>query len=177
MFFLEVQQWTFQNEIIISGLIIIITFGIQLFMGIKHYREDIRISYELEKQNRLNKPKKFDIIRKGSQYRGFVIRYIIVGFTIYFHLVLLIITTSRIVVTGIGSFAWAYGFFLSTVAFYGLQKLVFKGANSITAFPCLRNRIYSEELQMILTHFTNFSSKSFLFYHHQHKKFDDFCYL
>ncbi|CAM4845545.1 unnamed protein product, partial [Rotaria magnacalcarata] len=122
---MEVKEWSFQYEVVISGLITMVIFGIQLLISIIYYRKDIRRSYKLAKNGSLDSQlERPDIVSKGSQYRGFIARYLIVGYIVCFHLIFFIFTILRVILTGIGSLEWAYGIILPVLVLYGLQKAI-----------------------------------------------------
>ncbi|CAF2103560.1 unnamed protein product, partial [Rotaria magnacalcarata] len=122
---LEFEEWSFQYEVVISGLITMVIFGIQLLISIIYYRKDIRRSYKLAKKGSLDSQlERPDIVSKGSQYRGFIARYLIVGYIVCFHLIFFIFTILRVILTGIGSLEWAYGIILPVLVLYGLQKAI-----------------------------------------------------
>jgi len=130
----EVKEWSFQSEVILSAIITMIIYGIQLFFSIKNYRKSMGELYTKYSDNpELGKKlKKREIIRKSTQYPSYLLLYLLGGFFICFHLILLFsVTIKNVIFTRIGSSKGAIGYIIPILVLYGLQKMIIQWLHKI----------------------------------------------
>ncbi|CAF1135919.1 unnamed protein product [Rotaria sp. Silwood1] len=103
---IEVKEWSFQGEVIISAIITMIIYGIQLFLTIKNYRKCMGDLYNkyLEEPELCKKLKKREIIRKSTQYPSYLLLYLLGG---------------------------AIGYIIPILVLYGLQKMIIQWIHKI----------------------------------------------
>jgi len=130
----EVKEWSFQDEVIISAIITMIIYGIQLFLSIKNYRKSIGDLYKKYSDDpELGKKlKNREIIRKSTQYPSYLLLYLLGGFFICFHLILLFsVTIKNVVFTHIGSSEGAIEYIIPILVLYFLQKMIIQWLHKI----------------------------------------------
>jgi hypothetical protein len=106
-----------------------IIYGIQLFLSIKNFRKSIGDLYTryLEEPELCKKLKKREIIRKSTQYPSYLLLYLLGGFFICFHLILLFsVMIKRVIFTRIESSKKeaTVGYILPIIVLYLLQKII-----------------------------------------------------
>jgi hypothetical protein len=124
-----VKEWSFQGEVIISAIITLIIYGIQLFLSIKNYRKNMGDLYTKFSEDRKlgKKLKKRESIRKSTQYPSYLLLYLLGGFFICFHLILLFsVTIKNVIFTRIGSSKGAIGYIIPILVLYLLQKMIIR---------------------------------------------------
>jgi len=78
------------------------------------------------------KLKKREIIRKSTQYPSYLLLYLLGGFFICFHLILLFsVTIKNVIFTRIGSSKGAIGYIIPILVLYGLQKMIIQWLHKI----------------------------------------------
>jgi hypothetical protein len=132
-FSLEIKDRVFHVEIIVSAIITAFIYGIQLFLGMKNFREHV-VNYRAldEKILRDNKGISFEEVpSKSIQYPGYLLRYTIGGFVITFHLLIFVTVIPRLFFRYPYAFKWILEFISPLLIFYVLQWLI---ARDISGF-------------------------------------------
>lgn len=114
-------------EIILSAIITAVIYSIQLLLGMKNYREDIRRDCDNKNQKQLLADTGLDeeeVSSRAIQYPGYLIRYTIGGFVITFHLLILIAFIFRLILCHYSALAWILEFVLPILILYALQSLI-----------------------------------------------------
>jgi len=110
-------------EIIVSAIITAFIYGIQLFLGMKNFRKEVK-KYRAGDQKRLIDDKGLTIEQvrsKAIQYPGYLLRYTIGGFVITFHLLIFIGVIPRFIFRYSYAFKWILEFLSPLLIFYALQ--------------------------------------------------------
>ncbi len=121
--FLEIKDRVFHVEIIVSAIITTFVYGIQLFLGMKNFREGVK-EWRAGDQTTLIKQKRISIQGVGSkaiQYPGYLLRYTIGGFVITFHLLIFIAVIPRFLFRYYYAFKSILEFISPLLIFYALQ--------------------------------------------------------
>jgi hypothetical protein len=116
-----------------------IIYGIQLFLSMKNFRESMGNLYRehIEESESLVKFEKRNIVRKSTQYPSYLLLYLLGGFFLCFHLVLLFLIAIKEVYlffTSIGSSQGSIGYIISILVLYGLQKAIIRWLHTIFDF-------------------------------------------
>ncbi len=133
---IEIKEGSFQIEIIISAIMTMIIYGIQLFLSIKNFRKSIGDLYAKysEEPELCNKLTKHEIIRKNSQYPSYLLLYLLGGFFICFHVILLFLITIKNVFlffTYTGAATGSIGYIIPILVLYLLQKMIIRCIHTI----------------------------------------------
>jgi hypothetical protein len=112
-------------EIIVSAIITAFIYGIQLFLGMKNFRKEVKKCRDDEDyRNRLIPAKGISpekIRSKAIQYPGYLLRYTIGGFAITFHLLIFVAVIPRFIFHYYYAFKWILEFISPLLVFYALQ--------------------------------------------------------
>lgn len=114
------------TEIILSGILAACCYGIQLFLGLKKYREDFKTKYGDDQKKNFEDAgvNEKTIHSKAIQYPGYLIRYTLGGFVITFHLLIFIGFILRLGWRYLYTLGWILKYLLPIVILYILQSLV-----------------------------------------------------
>jgi hypothetical protein len=113
-----------------------IIYGIQLFLSIKNFRkniDDLYTKYSAE-PDLCKKLTKREIIRKNSQYPSYLLLYLLGGFFICFHMILLFSITIKNVFlffTFTGASTGSIGYIIPILVLYLLQKIIIRWIHKI----------------------------------------------
>ena len=176
-FCLDVNDWSFGGEIILSGIITMIIFGYQFFKEMINYREHTK---QLKDDNceqipRLNESEKESIAHKSIGYLTSIILNIIGSFFIWFHIILfLTILSSLLSFRAFTAQIHRLEFLSSIISFvapllvlYGLKKTltqwfrIFISSDQDHGRNHNQNNLPNEKSYSILMYFTFISSKLF----------------
>jgi hypothetical protein len=165
--FSEVEEWSFQSEVILSAIITMLFYGIQLLLSIKNYRRNMGKLYQVFSDDINSAPKleKHEIIPKSMQYPGFVLVYLLGGYVLWFHTIFFIVTILNVIRTQTGSSKWELRIFISVLILYFLQKTITRIINTLfTGYhPQDENDLRLNRPYSILMYINLISSKSFVF--------------
>jgi hypothetical protein len=114
-------------------------YGIQLFLTIKNYRKCMRDLYNKYSEDPdLGKQlTKREIVRKSTQYPSYLLLYLLGGFFICFHLILLFIVTItnvRVILTHVVSSKGTIGYIIPVLVLYLLQKMIIRWLHQIVDY-------------------------------------------
>jgi hypothetical protein len=121
--FLEIKDRIFHVEIIVSAIITAFIYGIQLFLGMKNFRQQVK-KYRAGDETTFIKEKQISIEQvrsKSIQYPGYLLRYTIGGFVITFHLLIFIAVIPRFIFRYSYAFKWILESISPLLIFYALQ--------------------------------------------------------
>jgi hypothetical protein len=127
---------SFRIEVIISAFLTTIIYGIQLFLSIRNFRKSMGDLYDghMADREQAKKLKKRDIVRKSTQYPSYLLLYLLGGFFICFHLILLLSIIIKEVIEFVihtGALPGTIGYILPILVLYGLQKIIIYWAYEI----------------------------------------------
>jgi len=166
-FFTEIKEKSFKSEVVSSAIITMIFFGIQLLHSIKNYKDCVKKLYEFYSDRTESglQLEKHEIIPKSLQYPAFILRYLLGGFVICFHLILIIMIIPNVNRTRVISSKWKLISIASVIFIYGLHKIINQAANKLfTGYnPRNENDLRLNRPYSILLYFNLISSKSFFF--------------
>jgi Ca2+/Na+ antiporter len=137
--FVEIKERSFQIEVIISAIATMIIYGIQLFLSMKNFRESMKNLYRehIENPELVKKLKKHDTVQKSTQYPSYLLVYLLGGFFICFHSILLLIIGMKKVclyIFSMGAPEDMIGYIISIFVLYLLQIFIIEWLHTI--FHC-----------------------------------------
>ncbi|KAL7668127.1 hypothetical protein ACOME3_008842 [Neoechinorhynchus agilis] len=142
------SERSFHKHAIISGIITLIVFSVQLVNSIKQYRSNklmmFKAVFEDIPSARYLKPNK--IVAQSVHYSGFVIGYTAWGFVILFHTLLIIASTISVTLSQrVPLFEIVMTFITPIVVIYILKLLLVRSATRVTFTQGLNQRFLTSE--------------------------------
>jgi len=160
---LELGTIPFKIEIIVSAVLTVIIYGIQLSLGLKQYKIDRnKIINKIYKGILSIEDFKPSIMASSSShYPGFLVAYMAWGFVIFFHFILLILIGIQILSSQIRHVQIALGIVVSVIISH-----LFKTAGTVKVGKYLfiqkkddKRELKSPEIYAIFTYFIFFAGK------------------